>query len=702
MVGLTILCLTMLMPVDSLNVRYVGGWTFGPRVNAVEVDESRSLLFSNAEGGIYIWDISNPANPSRLKEISTFGTVSDIFYDSTRQMLFVADYNGGLEIWDVSEPSNAHFVSRYFNRHYPYAVYVQGDYAYIADGDLTVVDISDPSNPHEVARLTMGGTTRDIVVRGHFAYMAGGPLFIVDVSNPQNPTLVSQTYLNWGSSKLDVVDTLAYVADMFIDVVNVTNPLNPHIVGTFDYPGIVCNDVDVVGNFIYAATDSGLGVIDASDLDSIRLIASYNLPNRAGKVVSFGHYVFVADGMLLEPMHSALYAFDVSQPSSPVQIWQHLAPDEPKSIFVEGNRAYLATYSTGIYVLDITAPSDIHELAHYDTPGHADGVYVEDSYAYVADHNSLLILDVSDPGNIHEVGRFAHAPCFFTDVVVKNNIAVTAGLNFWAIDVSDPTNPVGLNMGQGYVLSVVSADIQGHYGYAFAEPDTVLIYDLSNIPTPPDTFWPISGCSLGGTVLSGSVSDSMAVAVTEFRNDGIVLLGDPENLHEIGSIVPSAFTYHAVIQGNRVFTGAEGGLYIYDISDLSNPTLAGYYQWMDMNIHRLFATENRIYAVSGYGGFRIFDYSPQTISEQEIPVQKPLIEVTLEGERPVVRFELPNVEETSVSVFDVAGRLVWRKLLHPVESSVNMELPSVLRPGVYLVEVKSAHFAANSKLIVLK
>lgn len=42
---------------DSLNVRFVGNWPFGPS-NAVAVDTARSIAFCGSGGGVYILDVS--------------------------------------------------------------------------------------------------------------------------------------------------------------------------------------------------------------------------------------------------------------------------------------------------------------------------------------------------------------------------------------------------------------------------------------------------------------------------------------------------------------------------------------------------------------------------------------------------------------------------------------------------------------------
>ena len=75
---------------DSLNVRFVGNWPFGP-CWAVCVDSARNLVFVGSGGGVYVLDVSQVSNPVRVSEIRTRGIIYGLYYDNTTQMLYVAD-----------------------------------------------------------------------------------------------------------------------------------------------------------------------------------------------------------------------------------------------------------------------------------------------------------------------------------------------------------------------------------------------------------------------------------------------------------------------------------------------------------------------------------------------------------------------------------------------------------------------------------
>ena len=77
-----------------------------------------------------------------------------------------------------------------------YDVEIDGDFAFIANGDdggVSVIDISDPENPDSVSFIDIPGFIMDVCVSNDYAYVAAqqSGLRIVDVSNPENPEEIS-------------------------------------------------------------------------------------------------------------------------------------------------------------------------------------------------------------------------------------------------------------------------------------------------------------------------------------------------------------------------------------------------------------------------------------------------------------------------------------------------------------------------------
>ncbi|MGQ9701050.1 MAG: LVIVD repeat-containing protein, partial [bacterium] len=159
---------------DSLNVRFIGNWPFGPSY-AVAYDSARGLAFCGSGGGVYILNVSNPSNPVKVSEaIHTRGFVYGLFYDSSNNRLYIADGQGGLEIWDVSNQSSPYKLGYYFTPGYARGVYVSGSYAYVADGNsgLRIINVSNPSSPIEVGYYNTPGYAFGVYASGAYAYVA--------------------------------------------------------------------------------------------------------------------------------------------------------------------------------------------------------------------------------------------------------------------------------------------------------------------------------------------------------------------------------------------------------------------------------------------------------------------------------------------------------------------------------------------------
>ena len=89
---------------DSLNASFHSNWPFGPSY-AVAVDPTRGYVFMGSGGGVVVLD----SNLAKVSEIRTRGVVWDLHYDFSDSILYIAAGKGGLEIWDVSDPANPTF-----------------------------------------------------------------------------------------------------------------------------------------------------------------------------------------------------------------------------------------------------------------------------------------------------------------------------------------------------------------------------------------------------------------------------------------------------------------------------------------------------------------------------------------------------------------------------------------------------------------
>ncbi len=274
----------------------------------------------------------------------------------------------------------------------------------------------------------------------------------------------------------------------------------PQLTGGYDTPGYA-NDVAVSGNYAYIADyDSGLQIIDVSNVTNPKLVSVYSTPDRAKGVAVSDIYAYVADDDL-----GGLQIIDVSNVSNPIYVGWYNTPGNPYNIALSGIYAYIADGPSGLQIIDVSNVSNPVRMGFYNTPDRAEDVAVSGDYAYVAAGSSgLQIIDVSNVTNPVRVG-FYDTPDYAYGIALSGSYAFIAdylsGLQI--IDVSNATNPVlaGFYDTPGYANDVV---VSGIYAYIADDVLGLQIVDVSNVTNPAGvSFFDTLG-SATRLVLSGS------------------------------------------------------------------------------------------------------------------------------------------------------------------------------------------------------
>ena len=446
-----------------------------------------------------------------------------------------------LTILDISNPADPSVVGKTvpipdnWPDNWIKDIAVDGDYAYVADykGGLRVVDVSDPANPTEVGACDTLEYASGVFVSGSTAYVADGRrgLRVVDVSEPASPTEVGACDTGWAEG-VAVSGGTAYVADMDggLRVVDVSDPANPTEVGACDTPGEAMG-VAVSGETAYVADDwRGLRVVDVSDPANPTEVGSYDTPGRTRGVAVSGGTAYVAD------MDGGLRAVDVSDPATPTEVGSYDTPGRTRGVFVSGETAYVADYQGGLRVVDVSDPANPTEVGAYDTPGRAEGVFVSGSTAYVAnEQEGLRVVDVHNPANPTEVGA-CDTPGDALDVFVSGAYAYVADMDgglasgLRVVDVSNPASPteVGAYNTWGLASGVF---VSGDYAYVANSVDGLLILRYTGGETTH--------------AISGHVRDSNGnpiPGVTVSAGSGGSATTDTSGAYDISDLVTDTYT----------------------------------------------------------------------------------------------------------------------------------------------------------------
>ena len=170
---------------DSLNVRFVGNWPFGPS-EVVAIDSLRKLAFVGSGAGVYVLDVSDSTNPVKVSEsIHTRDWIRSLYFDKTTQRLCIANYYAGFEIWDTADPQNPVRLCSYRDIFPVLDICARDSLAYVTNKNtgLHIFNVSDPMNPQEIGFLQISGSNSSLTIKDSFAYVVNPNLSIIDVSN---------------------------------------------------------------------------------------------------------------------------------------------------------------------------------------------------------------------------------------------------------------------------------------------------------------------------------------------------------------------------------------------------------------------------------------------------------------------------------------------------------------------------------------
>jgi hypothetical protein len=253
----------------------VSGYDTSGYAKGVFVDGNFAYV-ADANEGLQIIDISNKASPTRVGGYDTSGYAYGVFVDGN--FAYVATSGVGLQIIDISNKASPTRVGGYdISGYADGGVFVDGNFAYVATSDrdlqinqeqegLQIIDISNKVSPTRVGGYDTGGYAESVFVDGNFAYVADGisGLHIIDISNKASPTRVGR----YNSSDYGVfVDVnFAYLSDGIsgLQIIDISNKASPTRVGGYD-TGRYAEGVFVDGNYIYVADDrNGLVILSMS------------------------------------------------------------------------------------------------------------------------------------------------------------------------------------------------------------------------------------------------------------------------------------------------------------------------------------------------------------------------------------------------------------------------------------------------------
>lgn len=308
-----------------------------------------------------------------------------------------------------------------------WGVYLQGNFAYVADRDrITIVSVFDPSNPWVVSDLPSPYTgALGVCVRDTLAYLHAVDMHtIVSVADSSAPYRVGWCFIpNFSGMEpkgISVADTISYLTDgdRGLQMLNTARLDSPRIIGAYDTPGIAV-DLYVEDTLAYIADLDSLQIVNVADSSNLYRVGACSMPNPCYDVIVAETLAYVTC-QSSSGTDGTLQVVNVSDVSNPYIIDSVAMNGDPWAVYVVGNYAYVAAadyhasktgqkrqvgglrahglpapsadVKGGLRVVDVSNPDTSILIASYDTPGDPRDLFVVDTLVYIADYDSLQIL----------------------------------------------------------------------------------------------------------------------------------------------------------------------------------------------------------------------------------------------------------------------------------------------------------------------
>ena len=352
---------------------------------------------ADRSSGVLVMNISDSTNPELVGACDTPSLAESVVVSG--EYAYVADGYSGLQVIRIADIAPLSSVGNCSTPGNAIIVSVDGDFAYIGGENFAVVNVSNPFNPTIVGTYaTPSGYAFDLCVEGDLAYLTDGNtmgLHIINISDPTDPTSRGFWAASDGVYGIDVEGDYAYAATASkgLQVVNITDPTTPASVGEYIFPDSMALGVSVIGNYAYVVgTDGWLQVIDVTNPLNPSLVGScnYSMPigNTAFWLWVLDDYVYIAD------FDHGLQIISITDPSDPTFVGNYSFTDYTYNIWIEGDYAFIGADLDGLQVLDISNRTNPLLVDSIPTLEIAISVHVVGDHAYVACYDNFEVIEV--------------------------------------------------------------------------------------------------------------------------------------------------------------------------------------------------------------------------------------------------------------------------------------------------------------------
>jgi len=396
--------------------------------------------------------------------------------------------------------------------------------------------------------------------------------------------------------------------------------------------------------------------------------------------------------------------------------------------FVQNDHEFAVMGSTeGTHIFDVTDPANGYLVASIDGGSTSPDVVHRDFHTYngylyaVADEmnsSTLQIIDLNNAPNSIEVvydsnDIITRAHNIFIDE--DNSIMYVCGgkvngvSNYLCLlSLDDPENPTYLTNynTHGYVHDIYVID---NIGYLNAGNNGLHIVDFSDINAPQTlgslTDYPYQGYnhsgwlnSSGDTYIFADENHGYEMKICNVSNPNDIIV----NTTFLSNIDVNSMAHNLIIKDDYVYVSHyHDGLWIWDISNPSNPVVVGSYDTYNPDDHDSYRGAWGVYPLLPSGNILVSDMQSGLFvlsppENQNSNILENSIEVSIFpnpfNEELII--QMNSNDNFNISIFDIHGKMVLNE-----KKNTSCKLYPKLDSGVYFLEVNSEKVSYNVKII---
>jgi hypothetical protein len=413
--------------------------------------EGNFAYVANDTRDLYIIDISDPSNPSIVRELEFESTITGI---SIRDQFLYCSDRSRLSVIDISDPFEAHIVSQ-TNSFWMLNVCVNEQYAFcVGRRGLRIFNIENPEELFEVSYNNFFSAELEPHFADNILYVPMGRdgINTYNVEDVESPIEINPEVNQHSIEKAEFNGNLIYALDSYkmLKILDFTNPDRMVEIGSLSIEGGLLN-LSLNGNYAYISTERrGLIIVDISQPRMPQEVARINSAAPVLDVMFRGEDAYFLTGYEFEWDSVALKRVNVSVPSNPRDLfsitnWYCL---EAPALRTQGSNIFVALdevsfgdhHCSGVQIFD----AQVDSLTFIRIE---DGITDIDIFgnilAVAKESGHIRLFDISDLGDVRPLSTFSASRSPISDIHLTARYIYLAatGDGIKIYDISDPFRP---------------------------------------------------------------------------------------------------------------------------------------------------------------------------------------------------------------------------------------------------------------------